>query len=724
MRLADRSRTLFRSAIIAGAVLLLAAQGALAQSAIKLSSQVTDQTGVLSSGMTRVQSALDGLQSSHDVQLWLVFVSTTGSDTADTVAQGTWDLNGLGGNDFLLLVAVDDHRYAWREGNASGNASLGAATGLSSDAINGLLGSDLEPYFKSGDYVGGVVAFANGLGKEMAGGSSGGNSGGTTGGNTGGSSSGVDSAVSQVLLTLVALIVIGAGLVVVFVWFRSWRRNRLSAEERDKATGDLARQANKALVDTDDALTSASQDLGFAQAQFDDSDTQPYADAITQAQAQLKAAFSIRQKLDDSTPEDQPTRIQMYNQIIAACQAANQIVGQQAARLQALRDLEKEAPQALAALPQAVATLQTRHPSIQAAMQTLSGYAPSAWASVKGNLEEADKRGDFAEQQIAKGNASLAATPPDANAAAHAARAAQEALAGANQLLDAVIATARSLDDARGKLDEETAAAATDIAAARTALAGPSGAKAPATSSGDIARAEAQLSAAKAQAASAAPDPLAALQAAQQAHAAADTVLENIRAAADQAARVQAAWNSARATAAAAVGQAEGYINARRTGVGVDARTRLAEAQRHLAQSDALAPTDPVTATNEANIATNMATAAYNLAAGDFTDYESGRYPRGMGGWNSGGWNSGSGAASGANFGAAILGGIIGGMLSGGRGGGFGGTPWGSGGGWGRGGGGFGGIGGFGGGSHGGGSGFGGFGGGGGGGSHGGGGGW
>jgi uncharacterized membrane protein YgcG len=683
MRVADRARTLLKSALLAGGLLLLGATSAMAQSPIKLSNQITDQTGVLESSTARVQAALDGLQSAHNVQLWIVFIATSDSDTASALAQSTYEYNGLGGNDFLVLVAVDDHRYGWWEDTLASNSDIGTATGLDSATIDSLLASQMEPRFKSGDYPGGVVAFANGLSQAVGnGGSTGGKATPVTPGATpvtpGGSTSGVDSAVSTVLTTLVGLILVGAVVIVGYLWFRAWRRGRMSVEERDKQTGELARQANKSLVDTDDALTAASQDLGFAQAQFDDADTKPYGDAITEAQAQLKAAFAIRQMLDDSIPEDQPTKIQMYNQIIAACTAANGMVNAQVQRLQALRDLEKDAPKALAVLPKAIADLQGRLPAIQVAMKTLSGYAPSSWVSVKGNLEEADKRGDFAEQQVAKGNAALAATPPDAGAAAHAARAAQEALAGANQLLDAVVQAAKGLDDARGKLDEEIAAVENDLETAKSTLAGPAGAGAPASASGDIAKATALLRTAKAQAAAAAPDPLTALQTAQQANAAADAVLANIRQASDQALRAQAAYNSARATAAASVGQAQGFVNARKTGVGREARTRLAEAERHLAQADALATSDPAAATNEANIATNMATAAYNLAAGDFVDYERGRYPRGGGSW------SGGGGAGGSDLGAALIGGIIGGMLSGGsnRGGGFGGTPWGSSGGW------------------------------------------
>ena len=79
---------------------------------------------------------------------------------------------------------------------------------------------------------------------------------------------------------------------------------------------------------------------------------------------------------------------------------------------------------ALEALDRAIDTLKTREQSIKGAIQTLSNYSPAAWASVKGNPEEADKRGAFAETQIKKGNAALALDPPNRRDAASAARSA------------------------------------------------------------------------------------------------------------------------------------------------------------------------------------------------------------------------------------------------------------------------------------------------------------
>jgi uncharacterized membrane protein YgcG len=726
----DAHRFSFLRQVLLGWVLLLFAAAALAPAALasvpQLTDHVTDQTGVLGSNQGNVETAVTNLLAKANVELWVVLIPTTDGPTAEATAQQIYDGNGLGGNDVVLLVAVDDHRYAvWEDSRA---ADVGRATGLTSGDLATLLSDNLDSHFQAGDYAGGIVDFANALGDSV-----------TAGpatkptsdlgptppaqtvapGGVGSTDSGGGTDFTGVLWVLIGVIFVLIGLVVLVAGFESWRRSRLGAAERERKTGDLARQANKLLVDTDDAIHNAQQELGFAEAEFEESDVAPLRAAIAAGQDELKKAFTLRQQLDDSTPEDQPTKDRMYGEIIAHCQAAGSTVGEQEKSIQALRDLEKTAPQALEALPGAIEALKGRLPAIQAATMTLNGYAPSSWAPIKGNAEEADKRGHFAEAQIAKGKVALAAQPPDAIGAARATRAAQEAIAAANQLLEAIEQQAKALDDAAARVKDEIAAAATDLTAAQAAArtAAPDAATAA-----DLARADSLLNSARQQAGNAAADPIAALKAAQEAHATADKVLTGIREAAAQLARNQQAYQSALASADTSIRQTQAFLNARRAGVRVDARTRLAEAERHMSQATAMAATDIATATNEAQTAHRMADEAYALASQDFGSFDGGGSgPRGGYGTGSGGTGSGGSGS----FGGAVLGGILGGILSGGgnRGGGFGGSPWGSGGGWTGGGGSSGGFGGFGGG-HGAGGGWSGGGGGGGGGGHGAGGGW
>jgi hypothetical protein len=116
------------------------------------------------------------------------------------------------------------------------------------------------------------------------------------------------------------------------------------------------------------------------------------------------------------------------------------------------------------------------------------------------------------------------------------------------------------------------------------------------------------------------------------------------------------------------VDRARDFIATRRHGVGDRARAQLTQAERLVAEADAVAATDRGRAVALARQAEQAADAAYTIASQEFD------------GWRPGGGPvAGPYAGTGADVVGSILGGILGGVLSGGmRGSGWGGSPWGS----------------------------------------------
>jgi uncharacterized membrane protein YgcG len=658
--------TPFRSLLVAAALLLLTAPAVLADSPV-LTERLTDKAGVLGPDRGDAEQAIAGLSDSAGIDLWVVFLETTDGMPGPDFAQQTYDRNGFGGNDLLVVVAVDERRYAWAADNPGD---------LTTDELDDLCSSALDTNFRNGDYTGGVIALAWGiqtyLGYPLS-----------TGpatplatpshpaatpasGTTSSPSGGGGGAASGVITFLAILGIIFVGLAVVAA-IRVRRMSKLPLEERDKATGDLARQANKLLVETDDAVAEARQELGFAQAEFSAKDTAPFEAAIGKAEGELRQAFSLRQQLDDATPESPERRTQMYQEIIAHCQTAGTAVGQQTERVASIRQIEKNAPDALKALEASIGALRDRLPSIKAAQKTLAGFAPSAWASVKGNAEEADKRGAFAQEQIAAGKAALAKEPPDRREAASAARSAQEAVAAAGTLLDAIEQQAKALLEAQATLGKELAAAEEEM---RSAEAAAKAGKLDVQAEGKLGEARSLLEAARKEAGSAKPDPIAALKTAQNAHVAADEALAGVRRATEERSRKRSTFDSAQAMAIASVNRAGAYLNTRRGGIGTSARTRLAEATNHLQRAKRLASSDLDAATAEAQRADALADEAYGLARQDF---EGVPY---VGAYAAEYTSSGPSAAAGGALGGALRG--QGGGRGRGKRGGFGGSSWGS----------------------------------------------
>ncbi|HEY6013927.1 MAG TPA: TPM domain-containing protein, partial [Candidatus Limnocylindrales bacterium] len=538
---------------------LVGATPVLAQSVPRLASQITDESGVVGGRSAEIGRALDRLLQERGVQLFVAFVPTTSGDVPQSFAQATFEQNGLGGNDMLLLVATDDHRYAWWEN--------GAVPSLPSNEIDQLLSRTLDPRFRAGDYPGGVIDFADGLAAAL---------GGTvpataaTGPTVAPLTPAPGGEVAEPARDagpwpgiLAGIVLLLAGLTLLWAWWRQRRLRRLTAEERDRRTGELARQANALLIAADDAVRDGQQELGFAEAEFDPADVDPLRVALTAARAELTAAFTVRQQLDDDVPEDPETRERMLTEIVDRATRLKALLDEQHQRLAALRDQEAQAPQALAALPDRVAALEARLPAAAATVERLAAYAPAETQSVKGNVEEARKRIAAASGEIERGQASLRATPPDARTAARAVQRVQRVLVEVAGLLDAVDRLAATLDDARNRLGDEIAAAESDLTAALDAdQRSPAGPEIAAR----LAEAKTLLARAKAQAVAPTPAVLAALRDAQQANATADEALASVRQAEERRARERAALDAALRTADASVARAQDFVTTRRQG--------------------------------------------------------------------------------------------------------------------------------------------------------------
>ncbi len=422
-------------------------------------------------------------------------------------------------------------------------------------------------------------------------------------------------------------------------------------------TPDLEKLANQALVDTDDAVRDSEQELGFAQAEFGDDAIAPFQAAITGAKSDLAASFRIRQQLDDAVPEDAATHRRMLEDLVRGCRHAQAGLDDVTEEFEKLREIEAKAPQILAALPAQADALEARIPAAQQAMTRLGAYADASWQSVAPNVDEAGRRIAAVREAVEHGTKALAAN--DAQTAARAARLGQDALGQGTAFLDGIDRLARQLDEAKAKVDQMLADAEADIAQARKASAGSPD---PALAA-RLAQADTLLSGARASLAGPKPDVGAAFQQASQAHAIADDILATLRTATEQRARDAARLDASIKGAQASLTRATDFVATRRGAVGTEARTRLAEAQRHLDQALASGDTDPGGAASEADQATGLANAAYAAAQDDYGRYDDPWHGGGRGGGGAGG-----------DIAGALIGGIIGGMLmGGGRRGGFGG---------------------------------------------------
>ncbi|MHC6230368.1 TPM domain-containing protein [Arthrobacter sp. MMS24-T111] len=616
---------------------------------------IVDNANVLGSRKGEVQDAIQKLLKDHKYNLYVVTVKTFTNPTDPAQwTQKVAELRSMGRADAVLAIAVDDGKFNFVTNSSSPIRSKQA--NISQNAVTANLAGGKK------DYAQAAIDTASAIGDAANGGS--------------GNVSSGDGAGAAVL--------VGAGVVVAgggaYLYYRN-RRKKAAAQASTGSYGpqgaeldplaslsveELRRKSGSLLIEADDAIKSSEQELGFAQAQYGDSAVGNFTKALEEAKAHMGESFKLQQQLDDHIPDTEEQQRTWLGEIIRRSEAALASLQEQKADFDSLRELEKNAPQALAAVNagarDADAKIATAEQSL-AAMR--SKYADSALTQVSDNIVQAKERLAFvqnasatAQQKLDGGEQSLAAV---------AVRAAEESLHQTNVLLDAISKLSASLDEARNSVETAVVDTAQDLAQAKAMIQAGTHAEL----AGPVAAVEAALAQVKNEIQAGKIDPAATLQRVESAHQTLDQALTGIRDQQEQARRAQASLQQTIMSAQAQISATSDYITARRGGVGTEARTRLAESQRNLDYALSIARTDPVTALTYAQQAHALAAQAAQLAQAD-VDHFDGYANQGFG---RGGMFGGGG---GGGLGGAILGGIlINSILNGGHGG------WGGGGGWG-----------------------------------------
>jgi uncharacterized membrane protein YgcG/tetratricopeptide (TPR) repeat protein len=631
------------SAATVGIAWLLATGVAHAEEPGELDSgQITDRVDALGDRRDEVEDALDQLDSDHRLQLFVVYVDSFSGQPAQDWADETVRINGLGLNDALLAVATGDRQYAY---------SVDEEYPLSDAQLAEVAAVAIEPPLRENDWAGAAIGAAEGYASALDGRPI----------ETPEITPGEEDPGAGGSLWI-PVVVGGAAAVGAYAFVRARRRRgpaTPSAADPSRLTIDeLDKRASSLLVETDDAIKTSEQEVGFATAQFGEAAAAPFAAVLEEARADLAASFRLRQQLDDAEPEDDTTRRSMLTEIISRCEEANAKLDDQAEDFDRLRDLERNAVQVLAEVEQRAEQAMTRQLAVEGTLSVLAGrFADSALETVADNGTEAAERLTFATDSVAAARQRIDAG--DTAAAAVSVLAAEEAVDQAGRLLDAIDRLAADLEQASDGLQNAMQETAQDLAEAKALVA--AGDEHGGDLAGVVAAAEQALASVQHDVAAGRFDPIAAIRRIQEADGSLDRALADVRDQRQRAQRARASLDQAVLAARSEIAATQDFITTRRGAVGSEARTRLAEAQRHLDQAVELSESDPESALARAQQADALAEQAGQLARADVGAYST---PGGGGVFGGGG----------GGLGGAILGGIlIDSMLGGGRRGGFGG---------------------------------------------------
>lgn len=589
-------------AAVASAALLTAgpaAAPAAAEPPLDLPTTVTDLAGVLSpADEDRVADALDGLAEASPYQLFVVFVDSFDGLGNREWADATAEASGLGRDDILLAVAVDDRRY---------KVSVDGGIALSDEALTRVEQEDVEPALRSDDWAGAAVAAAEGYERAAN------------------PPAGAGTVVLRVLLVLAALALLGYG---VTRLVRHRRATARAAAELDA----LDKRSSRALVATDDAVAAAAQEVAFAEAQFGPEAAAPFAAALAQARELLTEAFRSRQLLDDDEHDTDTRRSSLAYAVLDGCARVEEVLAAQQEPLGALRALHERAPADLAAARDEAAALAVRAADTGAVWEAIRPrYAPSATADVPGVLADATA---LAARGGTEAEAGLGLVDTDRAAAVAHAREARTALGRAGAVLDALDRRAADLGTAPQAIAAVVAEIDADLVdAGRFDVPGLAEVVAAAGRARE-----------RAGSAEAGGDPLAVLAALTEAELALDGLLDPLREHEAARAHAQERLPQATSTARARLAGVEATIARGRWSIGAETRTRLAEAARLTAQGEAAATSDPVVALRVLRAAAERAEEAQRAALADIESARRRAEAADDGpSWSSGGsWSSGS----------------------------------------------------------------------------------
>jgi uncharacterized membrane protein YgcG len=636
---------------------LLLAPPAGAQPPFRLPGYVTDNAGVLSdSGRAAVTSAVDKLYADRHIRLWVVYVDNFSGQSAENWAKRTYNTSDLGGYDSLLAVSSTGRAYAFLVPST--------VRGVSQSQVDDLRRTQIEPALRAGNWSGAAVAAANGLNRPP------------------------DSSGRILLLVALGVLVVAVVLLLVLMRYRARRRRAaaLAAARRVDPTDENALAAvplqalddlsRAMVVDVDNALRTSTNELALAIDEFGKERTEPFTDAVNDAKAALTQAFTVRQQLEDATPETPAQRRELLTRVVVSAARADRELESQTEAFEQLRDLVINAPSRLDGLTQQYVELTSR---IAPAEQRMAGlhndFDDAALTSISGNVAGAKERLAFADRNISSARAlATHAESGKQTSLVDAFHAAESALGQALSLLDAVDTAASDIRHAIASLPSAMADIQASIKRASDQLQ-----QTPKTKSRHVA----ELTAARDEAARAvdnargggSADPLGTFARLTKADADLNRLLTTLAKEQATAERLGRSYEQAMFTAQSRVRAVSEYIDTRRGSIGPEARTRLAEAKRQLQVAQDKRTTNLTEAIAYANGASAWAAYAQSLANADvqsaqraygrrggsnetgaliggiiISDLLSGGMRGGLGGWIPTSFGGSSGGSSGGGF--------------------------------------------------------------------------
>lgn len=262
--------------------------------------------------------------------------------------------------------------------------------------------------------------------------------------------------------------------IVLIVWLREVVARRTPAPSTahtvgaPETNGPLTRRATAALVELDDAVHSAQEDVAAARAEFGTAATEPFRLTVVNIRTRVEDAYHVLHELEqehkDGTVFPGVERSRLKGILTLTKSAGAQLTALDR-ELTDLRGLHARLGEFLVSLRARTRVTHSRVPAARAALAELAEvHSGAALLPLTGGLAQGTRLVDAAQELIDQ--ADVAATADESTRAVSAARAAETALGQADVLLSGVITGQEVLEEAGVDLVDALASIREDIAEA------------------------------------------------------------------------------------------------------------------------------------------------------------------------------------------------------------------------------------------------------------------
>lgn len=299
---------------------------------------VVDESDVLSSSEEdALEDQVRELQSEHGASIFIIYVPSFESPAEpEAWVQQVAEEKQLGTNDNILAIATDDRLYNF----------VANADGPFRDYQAAIDSEYILPALSNSDWYGAGTGAIEGLATAATGDAAAGP----------GSEQGAPGGGGGGLLWVVVPIGI---LVAVFIWYQASQRRKQRQRQapvqptepedpRDALpVSELRTQAGSALIQADDAIKVAEQEIGFAQASYGDRSVEVFQQDLQEAKDHMQQSFQLQHQLDDHIPDTEEDQRAWLKEILDRSAQVMTALQEHEQDFANLRDLEKNAPEAL-----------------------------------------------------------------------------------------------------------------------------------------------------------------------------------------------------------------------------------------------------------------------------------------------------------------------------------------------------------------------------------------